>query len=109
MDHGCEDRLPQTGKIRWRERLYSGSLIVVDGYLIALGRNSGLLRVIEADSEAFRDRWTISVFQPGATSYTPPSFAGGRIYVRNLEEIVALDIARHTVHRSVRKQSGEQQ
>ena len=90
----------RSGDLRWRERLYTGSLIVVDGHLIVLGRSSGQIRVIEASSEAFKERWKVPVFQAGATSYTPPSFASGRIFVRNLEEIVAVDVAPGTARRT---------
>jgi hypothetical protein len=34
----------------------------------------------------------LRVLKPGATTYTPASFANGHLYVRNLEEIVAVAI-----------------
>ena len=34
----------------------------------------------------------LQVLTPGARAQTPPSLAGGRIFARNLEEIVGIDV-----------------
>jgi outer membrane protein assembly factor BamB len=84
---------PATGEIKWRQKVYAGSLILVDRYLVVLGERSGKLQVIEASPAGFQEKISARVFNPGAASFTAPSFAGGKIFVRNLEEIVALEIA----------------
>lgn len=84
------------GELRWRRRIYDGSVTAVDDHLAVLGRTSGQLRIVEATAEDFRERARAGVFQPGATSFTPPAFAGERFYLRNLEEIVAFDVVGYT-------------
>lgn len=83
-----------TGKRVWKEKTYGGSLILVDGHLVALSHTAGLVRVVEATPSGYREKARLEVFQPGANAYTPPSFAAGRILLRNAEEIVALEVAK---------------
>jgi outer membrane protein assembly factor BamB len=83
---------PATGEVKWREKVYAGSLILVDGHLVLVGRTSGELRVAEASPHGYREKLRRPVFNPGAVSITGPSWAGGRLYLRNLEEMVALEV-----------------
>ena len=80
------------GDVKWKQKVYSGSLILVDGHLVVLGESSGDLRVAEATPAGYREKLKTSVFNPGSSSFTGPSWAGGRVYLRNVEEIVALEI-----------------
>ncbi len=86
----CVD--PATGNIVWREKVYPGSLILVDGHLLHLGEQSGELRVAPASPSGYRQRLKAAVFNAGATSSTTPSFAEGRVLMRNVEEIVAMEL-----------------
>ncbi len=86
----CVD--PANGNIVWREKVYPGSLILVDGHLLHLGEQSGELRVARASPTGYKERVKVAVFNAGATSSTTPSFADGRVLLRNVEEIVALEI-----------------
>lgn len=86
----CVD--PATGNVVWREKVYPGSMILVDGHLMHLGEQSGELRVAPASSSGYRLRLKTPVFNAGATSSTTPSFAQGRVLLRNVEEIVALEV-----------------
>jgi outer membrane protein assembly factor BamB len=79
-----------TGEPRWRQKVNSGSLIRVGRHLVVLGEQSGLVRIVEATPAAYRLVAEASVFNAGALSSTGPSYAGGRIFVRNTEEMVAL-------------------
>lgn len=83
-----------TGKTVWKEKIYLGSLILVDGHLVVLSQASGLLRVVEATPAGYREKLRKQVFNPGALTETPPSFADGRIYLRNSEELVVLEVGR---------------
>lgn len=85
-----------TGKLAWTEKIYPGSLILVDGHLLVLSRAAGLLRVVEATPTGFREVARREVFNPGAPTDAPPSFAGRRIYLRNSEEMVALEVVAKT-------------
>lgn len=85
---------PANAEPVWRQKVYDGSLILVDGRLFVLGAQSGELRVVAASRSGYREKLHQPVFNPGATSVTGPSFANGRLYLRNLEELVALEVVR---------------
>jgi outer membrane protein assembly factor BamB len=86
----CVD--PANGNVVWREKVYPGSLILVDGQLLHLGEQSGELRVALASAAGYKERLKTPVFNAGATSTTTPSFGSGRVLMRNVEEIVALEL-----------------
>jgi outer membrane protein assembly factor BamB len=81
-----------TGKPVWKEKIYAGSVILVDGHLVIQSQTAGLLRVVEATSAGYREKARLEVLTPGAPGNTPPSFTGLRIYVRNAEEIAAVEV-----------------
>ena len=81
-----------TGEVKWRHRTYQGSLVGLGEQLLLLGQGSGELRVIRASADGYSELLKTTVFTPGATSITGPSVAGDRIFLRNVEEIVALQI-----------------
>jgi outer membrane protein assembly factor BamB len=81
-----------TAEVAWREKVYAGSLILVDGHLLILGAESGELRISPASPRGYRERLKAAVLNAGATSVSGPAFAAGRLFLRNLEEIVAFDI-----------------
>jgi outer membrane protein assembly factor BamB len=82
----------RTGRLAWKEKLYRGSTILVDGHLVVLSVSSGLLRVVEPTPEGYREKARLAALGRGPRAETPPSFAGGRIFVRNEEELVAVDV-----------------
>jgi outer membrane protein assembly factor BamB len=81
-----------TGKTRWKEKIYPGSLILVDGHLVVLSTGAGLLRVVEASPAGYKEKARLEVFNKGAQALAPPAFAGRRIFVRNEEAVVAIDV-----------------
>jgi outer membrane protein assembly factor BamB len=80
------------GSTAWEERVYPGSVTLAGSSLVALSINAGLLRVVEATPAAYRERARLQTFEPGSSAETPPSVVGRRIYVRNDEEVVAVDV-----------------
>lgn len=78
-----------TGEPRWREKTNAGALIRVGSYLVVLGEQSGLLRIVEARAAGYLELARAAAFNAGAQSSTGPSYADGRIFVRNVEELVA--------------------
>lgn len=82
----------RTGEPRWREKTNSGALIRVGRRLLLLGELSGLLRVVEASSSGYRELARAPAFNAGAQSSTGPSYAGGRVFVRNVEEMAAYEL-----------------
>jgi outer membrane protein assembly factor BamB len=83
---------PATGDAVWRHKVYAGSLILVDGHAVILGESSGDLRIGRLTPQGFEERLTRPIFNAGAASYTGPSLAGTRLYLRNVEEAVALEL-----------------
>jgi outer membrane protein assembly factor BamB len=79
------------GLKRWTKRgLGKGSLIKVDNTLLALS-DKGLLVIIKAESDAYHEIGTYQVLE--GKSWTAPSFADGKIYLRNLTEMACYKIA----------------
>jgi outer membrane protein assembly factor BamB len=81
-----------TGQVRWAARPYRGSVLLVGSTLVMLSESSGFVRLISATPAGYDERARLQVFKPGARTFTPPSFADGRIFVRNLEEVVAVEV-----------------
>jgi outer membrane protein assembly factor BamB len=81
-----------TGEERWRERSGAGTVIAVGDQLLFLHQDSGELQVATVTPEAFTVHGRARVLTPGVRAVTGPSFADGRLFVRNLKEIVALQV-----------------
>lgn len=81
----------ETGAERWKARGYGkGTLILADGHLIVLGEK-GNLAIVEARPDAHVQVASAKVLSDRC--WTSPSLAGGRLYLRNMAEIVCLDLA----------------
>lgn len=80
-----------TGALNWKSRPPgNGFHILVDDHLVILTKQ-GSLHVAQADPEAYRELARLDVVS--RITWTPPSFAGGRIYVRDsFADIVAVDV-----------------
>jgi outer membrane protein assembly factor BamB len=79
-------------EIKWRERTGEGTLIGIGPNLLVLGQTTGDLRVVRASPDGFSEPFRTRVFTPGVTSVTGPSFVDGRVYLRNLKELVAFSL-----------------
>jgi hypothetical protein len=64
---------------------------MADGKLIIL-TTDGELVVAEASPEAYKEIATAQILE--GSCLTAPTLAGGRLYLRNLSEIICLDLAR---------------
>jgi outer membrane protein assembly factor BamB len=82
----------ETTEVRWRERSGAGTLITVGDELVLLGQDSGELHVATVSPNGFTLRRRALVLEAGIRAVTGPSFADGRLYLRNLKEIVALRV-----------------
>ncbi len=84
----CVDE--KTGTEAWRQRGFAkGSLLMADGHLVILSEG-GLLALAEATPEAYKESGRAQVLQ--GRTWTMPTLAGGRLYLRNEKEMVALDL-----------------
>lgn len=79
-----------TGETVWKSRPPGGgNLVLVDGHLV-IQSPDGEVVVAEATPEGYREKARVAALDSG--SLTRPSFAGGRVYVRNLEEIASVAV-----------------
>lgn len=81
-----------TAERLWSKRGYGkGSLIIADGKLIVLS-DRGKLALIEATPKGFKELSQAQVLD--SKSWTSPSFAGGKIYLRNHKEMACYDLSK---------------
>ena len=82
----------KTGQTVWKSRPPGpGFLIFVDGHLVILTRD-GTMHISEASEQRYVEKASLKVFE--AFSWTPPSFANGKIYARSLQEIACIEIGK---------------
>lgn len=79
-----------TGEEQWKARRFGkGSLIYAGGHLIVLG-DSGVLALVEATHTEFKEKTQAQVLS--GRCWTPPTLSGGKLYLRNHEELACLDL-----------------
>jgi outer membrane protein assembly factor BamB len=80
----------RTGKTLWKERGFQkGSLLVAGGHLIILGEK-GRLALAAATPEQYQEQAAFNVSR--RQCWTVPVLADGKLYVRDEQEIVCLDL-----------------
>ncbi|MDA8020768.1 MAG: PQQ-binding-like beta-propeller repeat protein [Thermoanaerobaculia bacterium] len=89
-----------TGESVWKSRPPGeGDLVLVDDHLVILAR-SGEIVVVEATPEEYREVSRFQALDRGY--YTRPSFAGGKVYVRNSADISAVSVTKASSASSAR-------
>ncbi len=80
-----------TGEQKWakRGRMGKGSLIYADGHLLVL-TETGRLLLVEATPEAYVEKAAVQVLE--GRCWTAPALSGGRLFLRNREQMLALDL-----------------
>jgi len=80
----------ETGELNWAKRgLGKGSLILADGDLLILS-DSGALVQVKATPEAYTETGRVQALE--GRSWTAPTLANGKLYVRNHTEMVSFDL-----------------
>jgi outer membrane protein assembly factor BamB len=83
-----------TGEEKWKISGYGrGSLIAVDGHLIVLGER-GKLALVEATPASYKEVKSMQIFN-SKKCWTSPALANGKLYLRNHDELVCLDISQN--------------
>jgi len=79
-----------TGERAWRSRGFGhGSLLAADGRLIVLS-DDGSLALVEPTPAEYREISRVQLFD--SRTWTMPSLADGKLYVRDQRELLALDL-----------------
>lgn len=80
------------GQELWSQSGFSrGSLLYADGYLLVLGER-GELALVKARPDSYQEVAKTKVFPDGDKTWTMPTLAGGRLFVRSEAQLVALDL-----------------
>ena len=80
----------ETGAVKWAKRgLGKGSLLIAGNRLFVLS-DKGLLVMADASPAGYSELGTFQALED--RSWTSPSLAAGRLYVRNLTEMTCLDL-----------------
>ncbi|MEM1182369.1 MAG: PQQ-binding-like beta-propeller repeat protein [Acidobacteriota bacterium] len=83
-----------TGETVWKSRPPGqGNLVMVDGHLVILAR-TGEVVVVKATPDGYFEVSRVQALDRGY--FTRPSFADGRVYVRNLTDIAAVGVTEAT-------------
>jgi len=79
-----------TGQPKWQQRGFNkGSLLYADGHLIVLGEY-GNLALVEATPESYKEKASAQILK--GRSWTMPTLAGGKLYLRNQDAMLCLDV-----------------
>lgn len=79
-----------TGNLDWKERGQNGTVVLADGNLIAL-TESGKLRIGPASPAKFEPTGEAQILDDRC--WTVPTLVAGRLYARNLERVVCIDLS----------------
>lgn len=80
----------ETGKTKWQQRGFNkGSLLFADGHLIVLGEY-GNLALVEATPTGYKEKANTQILK--GKSWTMPTLANGKLYLRNQSEMLCLDV-----------------
>ena len=80
----------ETGDVTWRARGFNkGSVLLADGKLIILGER-GTLALAETSLEEYKEISRVEAFD--GKTWTVPTVAGGKLFLRNEEELVCLNL-----------------
>ncbi len=78
------------GERMWAKRGFGeGSLILADGHLIILTERGQLVQA-KATSEGFEEEGRFQAIE--GKSWTAPALAGGKLYIRNMKQMMSLDL-----------------
>ncbi len=79
-----------TGEQTWAKRGFGkGSLILVGDKLVVLA-DQGTIALLDASPDGYVERARFQALE--GKSWTAPAYAGGRLYLRNLTEMMALEL-----------------
>lgn len=80
----------ETGEKRWAKRGFGKGSVVASGGLLFVLSDAGLVVLVRASPEGYEELGRSQILE--GRSWTAPSLANGRMYLRDFDEIVGLDL-----------------
>jgi outer membrane protein assembly factor BamB len=84
----------ETGQVRWTEKHFGGGSVLVAGAHLLLMSDSGKLTLARASPEKFEPLASAKILEPTVRAY--PALAGGKLYARNSDTLVCVDLGKGT-------------
>ena len=82
----------QTGRVAWRDRsVGKGSVTYADGKLYLLSED-GVIGLAEATSVGYKEKSRFEISRGAFPTWTPPVISGGRLYLREQDNLYCYDI-----------------
>ena len=82
----------ETGQVSWRDRsVGKGSVTYADGKLYLLSED-GVVGLAEATSVGYREKSRFEIPRGAFPTWTPPVISGGRLYLREQDNLYCFDI-----------------
>ncbi len=82
----------ETGKQKWKGGRYGHGQLLLAGDLLVILAESGKLALVEAHPEKFNELTSFQALH-GDKTWNYPALAGGKIFIRNDEEMACYDLA----------------
>jgi outer membrane protein assembly factor BamB len=96
LKRGLLTVLDDEGRIVWTSEGQSsfemGGYLLADGMLFILEGKTGMLRLVEASTEGYRELARTQVLS-GHDVWGPPALADGKLVIRDMRQMVCLDVA----------------
>ena len=81
-----------TGEVLWKNRsVGKGSLVYAEGHPYCFSQN-GVVGLVEASPEAYREKGRFSIPQGSLPSWSHPVISDGRLYLRDQDDLYCFDI-----------------
>ena len=80
----------ETGERRWAKRGFGKGSLIAAGELLYVLSDGGLVALVHATAEKYEEAGRLQVME--GRSWTAPSLANGRLYLRDFDEIVSVDV-----------------
>jgi len=82
---------PKTGASRWHQRGFEkGGIVVADGVIIGMDGAGGDIVMVKLDPAKYEELGRVKPL--GGQSWTTPIIADGKLFIRNKQALVALDL-----------------
>lgn len=97
----CQDLMK--GRIKWYKKnvLNDGSLIYADGHLYCYDERDGVVALVEASTEGYKEKGRFTIPQhskmqaPSGRKWTHPVIANGKLYIRDNELLFCFDVKKN--------------